>query len=522
MYCRALRYGGKQFTVLIAVLLSAPHRNAFSIRKLRVTQPFSRPENRLYSYSKMNKALLALKAILAKRNLVFLPLVIISVIALILLNYYTIKIISSARAYVNGESQYSKSQKDASAHLINYVYRADATDYQLFLEDLSVPLGDRKARVNLINASDQQIIRDGFLKGKNHPDDIADMIWLYHSFNWLAAFKYALKTWEEGDELVGRLLETGKSIHRTNNLEKLTEAQKRLLVNQINRLSAQLTAKEEEFSGQFGFISREADRYIFICNCLLTLVIFGCSLAYADRMIRMLARLNHEVADKNEALTDTNERLDKMMFTVTHDLRSPLATVSGLIGLLEEETDPDAKASYLSMMKNCITRQDEFISAMLNAEAEIQTARECDLVQLFNDIHTQHYLDAAGRPVDFRISLGVTQVKSPPLKLKTIFNNLVSNAIKYFDYTKDTPVEITIVSRREGSQVILEVRDNGLGIAKSNQRKIFDKFFMAQRNRTSTGLGLYLVEEAVKELHGSIEVSSELGKGSVFTVRIPA
>jgi len=470
----------------------------------------------------MNKALLALKAILAKRNLVFLPLVVISVVALILLNYFTIKIISSARAYVNGESQYSKSQKDASAHLVNYVYRSDPLDYQLFLQDLSVPIGDRQARLNLIRGSDQQMIRAGFLKGKNHPDDIADMIWLYRRFHGLATFQYALKTWEEGDQLVSQLLETGKAIQATEHLEKLPEVQKRLLVNQIDQLSARLTAKEEEFSGQFGIISRQADRYIFICNCLLTLVIFGCSLAYADRIIRMLARLNHEIADKNQALTDTNERLDKMMFTVTHDLRSPLATVSGLICLLEEETDEAARAGYLSMMKNCISRQDEFISAMLNAEAEKQASPECDLAQLFNDIQAQHYLDAAGRPVDFRTSLGVAHVKAEPLKLKTIFNNLVSNAIKYFDYTKDTSVKIHITVKTDKAQVVFEVRDNGIGIAKADQRKIFDKFFMSHSHRASTGLGLYLVKEAVNELHGSIEVSSEPGKGSLFTVRILA
>lgn len=471
---------------------------------------------------KMNKSLLAVNVIWGKRNFVLLPLVVLSLAALILLNYYTIKIISGARAYINGESQYSKGQKDASAHLINYVYQSNPSDYRLFLKGLNIPLGDGRARVNLMAGSSEQLVRWGFLQGKNHPDDIAGMIWLFDRFHNIPDFKRALQTWKEGDELISQLQLTGATVYKISLAVQITDLQKRSWINQINRLSVQLTDKEEEFSNQFGLICRKVDRYIFICNCLLTLLIFGSTLAYADMMIRKLAESNNEVLDKNETLSAANHKLDKMIFNVTHDLRSPLATLSGLIDLFEEETDEASKASYLSMMKGCITQQDEFISAMLNSRDEKPGTRyECDLVQLISEIIAQHFLDIAGNPVNFQVELEVPGLVCAPLKLKVVLNNLVSNAIKYFDYENKTDHIVNISSRTDDQYCMIEVRDNGIGIEKRKQRKIFDKYYMGKKNKSSTGLGLYLVAETIKELNGAIQVASEPGKGSTFTVKLP-
>ncbi|RYE26877.1 MAG: HAMP domain-containing histidine kinase [Sphingobacteriaceae bacterium] len=470
----------------------------------------------------MNKPLLAVNVILGKRNFVLLPLVIFSLAALILLNYYTIKIISSARAYINGESQYSKGQKDASARLMNYVYLSAPEDYESFLKGLNIPLGDSQARVNLISGNNEHLVRGGFLQGKNHPDDIDGMMWLYHRFHNLPDFKKALQTWKEGDNLIAQLQATGEIVHKVTLEGNLSDLKKRAWINNINSLSLQLTNKEEEFSNRFGIICRKADRYIFICNCFLTLLIFGSSLSYADMMIRKLADSNKEVSDTNEALIQTNSRLDKMVFNVTHDLRAPLATLSGLIDLLRVAKNEQSKVEYLTMMKGCIAQQDEFIIAVLNSkEGKSSADHNCDLVQLVNDIHAQHYLDKSGQPVNFHINLSVQTLNCDPLKLRTVFNNLVSNAIKYFDYEHKTEHVIEIGSRKESQCCIIVITDNGIGIEKRKQKKIFDKYYVSKRSLSSTGLGLYLVKETTKELKGTIEVESEPGSGSTFIVTLP-
>lgn len=470
----------------------------------------------------MNKSLLAVNVILGKRNFVLLPLVVFSLAGLILLNYYTIKIISSARAYINGESQYSKGQKDASAHLINYVYQSNPSDYRLFLKGLDIPLGDGQARVNLMAGSSEQMVRLGFLQGKNHQDDIEGMIWLFNRFHDVPDFKQALQTWKEGDALISQLRLTGTTVYKNSLAVQITDLQRRSWVNQINQLSVQLTEKEEEFSNLFGLICRKVDRYIFICNCLLTLLIFGSTLSYADMMIRQLAESNNEVVDKNEILSEANNKLDKMVFNVTHDLRAPLATLSGLIDLFEEEKDDVSKDNYLSMMRGCITQQDEFISAILNSRVEKQDiSQECNLQRLIDDIIAQYYLDMTGNPVNFQLELAFTILLCDPLKLKIVLNNLVSNAIKYFDYENNSYHIIHISSHKADQYCMIEVRDNGIGIEKRKQRKIFDKYYMSKKNKTSTGLGLYLVKETIEELSGSIQVVSEPGEGSKFTVKLP-
>ncbi len=119
--------------------------------------------------------------------------------AIIVVNYYSIKILSGTRAYINGESEYSKGQKDASAYLINYIYFENERDYTAFEGAISIPKGDRVARLALSSSNiNVEIARAGFLKGKNHPEDVNDMIWFFKNFNGLGLFQKAIGIWQDG------------------------------------------------------------------------------------------------------------------------------------------------------------------------------------------------------------------------------------------------------------------------------------------------------------------------------------
>jgi hypothetical protein len=119
---------------------------------------------------------------LLKRRMtaVLLLIIVIASAGMTFMNYYTIKILSATRSYINGESQYSKGQKDASAHLINYIYLENEADYKAFEQYISVPVGDRIARIALSSNNNYQEAEKGFLQGKNHPKDINAMIWLFN------------------------------------------------------------------------------------------------------------------------------------------------------------------------------------------------------------------------------------------------------------------------------------------------------------------------------------------------------
>src|ERR1700712_3689836 len=109
-------------------------------------------------------------------------IVLIATAAIGITHYYAVKILSASRAYTNFESQYSKGEKDASRHLMSYIYSHDETDYLFFKNDISIPKGDSIAREALVKGKDIKIARIGFLMAGNNRADLPDLIWYYQQF----------------------------------------------------------------------------------------------------------------------------------------------------------------------------------------------------------------------------------------------------------------------------------------------------------------------------------------------------
>jgi signal transduction histidine kinase len=442
---------------------------------------------------------------------------------MIIMNYYSIKILSATRAYINGESQYSKGQKDASAHLINYIYLENGADYTDFERDISVPIGDRTARIALSSNPNDQEAGKGFLQGKNHPDDISNLIWLFKNFQHLAIFENAIRIWVSADGMVSELHRLGLISRQKIISGKISAAEKKSLILQINNISGQLTIREEAFSNVLGAISREIESYIFIADLLVTLVIVISSFSYAGIMVRNLDNSNMKIIEQNDSLQLINTGLDKFVFTVTHDLRSPLGGLLGLIELIDDETDLEQIKSYTSMMKKSLEKQDQFIIEMLTF---IKTKRlglvkeDCSLLSIIDFVIAQNHYKNDGTKIRFYKEIEVDHITGDVLKLRVILNNLVSNAVKYSDSKKDEQW-IKVKTYLSKTEAVIEVEDNGLGIQRDEQERIFDEFYMSGGNKKSLGIGLYLVKEAVTQMNGNITVKSEPGLYSKFTVSIP-
>ena len=120
---------------------------------------------------------------------------------LIVINFYTIKTLSATRAYVNGESHYSKGHNIATRNLINYLFTSDKKYWEKFKTYLSIPMGDAKARIALFKKLDKETIKQGFREGMNEEEDLEDMVWLFKNFKNLSFFKTAIIEWEAGDAL---------------------------------------------------------------------------------------------------------------------------------------------------------------------------------------------------------------------------------------------------------------------------------------------------------------------------------
>lgn len=461
-----------------------------------------------------------------KRTSVILLLIMsLASAGVIIVNLFSVRILSGARAYVNGESEYSKGQKDASAYLINYIAQRNKSDYAAFQRSLAIPKGDHAARLALMYfPADYRLAKTGLLAGKNHPEDVGNMIWLFQTFRNVAMFEKAIEIWTQGDEMISDLQQIGASAHaEIIRRGGMSDDEKKAMISAINRNSAELTMKEQAFSEILGNISRQINAYVFWANVLITIVIVFCSLTSAAIMIRKLAISKKKIIEQNERLQLINAGLDKFVFNVTHDLRSPLASIMGLIHLMDDETDLAQIKAYTLMMKESLEKQDRFINEMLTFIKSKHTGvskAECSLNSIVDNVIAQNSYQNGGKAVRFYKELELTQIQSDALKLQVILNNLVSNSIKYSDARKSEQW-VKVKSYRAAEEVVIEVEDNGLGIRPKDQDRIFDKFYMSGDNKKSSGIGLYLVKDAVMELNGKIEVRSEPGVCSKFRVIIP-
>jgi len=190
---------------------------------------------------------------------------------------------------------------------------------------------------------------------------------------------------------------------------------------------------------------------------------------------------------------------------------------------MDDETDLEQIKEYTIMIKESLERQDRFINEMLTFIKSKHTGvakAECSLTSIVDNVIAQNSHHNGGRRVRFYKELELTQIQSDALKLQVILNNLVSNSIKYSDIKKPEQW-VKVKSYRHDKEVVIEVEDNGLGIRQKDQDRIFDKFYMSGDNKKSSGIGLYLVKDAVTQLDGKIEVRSEPGVCSKFRVIIP-
>ncbi|WP_426163787.1 EAL domain-containing protein [Pseudoduganella sp. R-34] len=144
---------------------------------------------------------------------VVLPFV-LAVAALTLVAVFSLSIAATLRAYVGGESHWSKGQKAAIASLQRYLVTADEQDYAQFQSELAVPLSDMRARREMDQEQmDWEVVREGFLGGRNAEEDVRGMVWLYRNFKDIYLMARAITYWEHSDEHLLRLRELGERVH---------------------------------------------------------------------------------------------------------------------------------------------------------------------------------------------------------------------------------------------------------------------------------------------------------------------
>ena len=218
-----------------------------------------------------------------------------------------VKVVDSARAYVAGESRYSKAEKIAVLALDRYAYSGAQRDYEDFLAAVEIPKGDHMARLALeAPVLDMGLVRRGFLRGQNHPDDIEGMAELFRWFSWWHPFAAAVSDWRNGDALVGQLIAEGARLHALGPPLGDPAARQRLL-SRIERVDAALTVLEDRFSAHLGAAARATSLLVVAALSLLTIALWAMGTAYAARLVRRQLALDRRLAASERRFRDFAE-----------------------------------------------------------------------------------------------------------------------------------------------------------------------------------------------------------------------
>ncbi len=178
-----------------------------------------------------------------------------------------------------------------------------------------------------------------------------------------------------------------------------------------------------------------------------------------------------------------------------------------------------------ALRTTCVLRLDSTISSIIdysrNARVEV-AAEPINFHEMIAEIVDSLYF--LFQAINVRVTTHLPDAISfatDAHRLKVIISNMLSNSIKYFNPQAVQPwVDVSVSATEEGVLILIE--DNGIGIPGGMQDRIFDMFFRASEQSSGSGLGLYIVKETVEKLGGTISMTSQVGKGSAFTVRLPS
>src|SRR5581483_3088463 len=214
-------------------------------------------------------------------------------------------ILNAVRGYVTGEGLWSKAQKASFYHLTRYAESARDADWDLYREAMEVPLGDRQARLELEKPNpDPAVVHEGFVRGRNHPEDIPGMETLFRRFRKVSYMDRAIAIWAEADGLIEEIQRLADELRAEIRSARPDRARIDAIVDQIAALDARLTPLEDGFSKNLGDGSRWARAWLTSATYLAAglLVVFGVLLSrrmlLAERRERESAALNRAIVDE--------------------------------------------------------------------------------------------------------------------------------------------------------------------------------------------------------------------------------
>ena len=227
---------------------------------------------------------------------------------------------------------------------------------------------------------------------------------------------------------------------------------------------------------------------------------------------------------KASIIQSKNTEMDSFFYRVSHDLKGPIASLLGLSELAKKDIKDKEALKYLGMYENQIKRLNMIVMELINITELNYRDKKLSKINFYeiidNCISAYTYLPHFDK-IKFKIDVGSDlNFSSEWYIVNTILQNLIENSIKYIDIEKNEQI-IGIDVHKKRNDITISLSDNGLGIPKEHQDKIFEMFFRASNNAEGTGLGLFILKRAVERLNGEVSLKSEKGIGTTFTITLP-
>lgn len=249
--------------------------------------------------------------------------------------------------------------------------------------------------------------------------------------------------------------------------------------------------------------------------------------------VRSLLRLKHSLDEQQKMARQREDFVSRM----THDLRTPLVASDRMLNLFQQETfckiSPEMKQAIAVMIRsnhNLMQMVNNLLEVYrIEAGKKTLNSESCNLPEMLQEVVQELNPIASDKSLTLKVDTSALDkqgnnagvVTGDKLELRRVFSNLIGNAIKFTDTGS---IETRIFESAPGNDknwVTIEIEDTGYGIAAEDQATVFERFRQGRNKRAGSGLGLHLSRLIVEAHGGAIEVFSELGKGSVFTVRLP-
>jgi signal transduction histidine kinase/ligand-binding sensor domain-containing protein len=230
------------------------------------------------------------------------------------------------------------------------------------------------------------------------------------------------------------------------------------------------------------------------------------------------------INSQNIKLKKVNAELDRFVYSASHELRSPLSSVLGLVTLAKEEISGTAIA-YLDHIEASVKRLDSFIKDIIDYSRNTRLEIANELIDFDELIHS--ILDDISYTEHFRMITCnyqnnlVNPFYCDAKRLKVAISNLINNAVKHHDPKNISDPHVNVSLDHFGENIKITIQDNGPGIEEEYQEDIFKMFYRATVRSEGSGLGLYIVHEIVEKLNGKVEFSSTPGVGTQFDLILP-